>query len=184
MSQSLLFFASESDLRPRIAEIESVIALDYYWTTEAQPSPDFASRESIGQFEGLGRSRTGNRMTDGFFLVVEAGTRIKTRRTRLRRGGTNFGLYQGDNPSSLVFSPGGIYEDKCLVASEIATASNDPTSIQLFRIFRRELTRGFHRIRDFPVGPGALGLLQSGLRLVPLGAKEPAEMDLMPDPPR
>jgi hypothetical protein len=47
------------------------------------------------------------------------------------------------NPNSIVFSPGGLYENNILVCGHIGTAMKTPGSINLYKTFVRSVTRGF-----------------------------------------
>jgi hypothetical protein len=62
--------------------------------------------------------------------------------------------------------------------SVVATVSEDPDSIALYKGSVRELTRGYRKIRMYLVGPEALRMLESGKRLVTIGVRSPAEYDL------
>ena len=69
------------------------------------------------------------------------------------------------NPESVVFWPGGVFKDSCVIAGQIGTAMINPTAMELLNLFGREIRRQFKRIKSFFVGPEAERLLDAGYRL-------------------
>ncbi len=70
-----------------------------------------------------------------------------------------------DHPSSIKFAPGGLWDARTLVGGEIGTMHHTAASLEMFRLFCKELLQGFVEVRSFYVGPEALALLKSGARL-------------------
>jgi hypothetical protein len=50
--------------------------------------------------------------------------------------------------------------------------------MKLYREFTRAVTKGFKKTGNYYVGPEALRLLDSGIRLITMGTDEPVEYDL------
>jgi len=155
-------FATRGDLEPGLADAERSRELRHV---------------SLAGMEGLGISRTGNHLEPSY-LVAPRNVAVAARAVPQRKGGVLFALDQMENPSTFVFQPGGIFEQQCLVAGHIGTIHEDPIGKELLQDFSRAVTRGFKKVRSYWVGPEALTLLDSGVRLVTISAKEPSEYDL------
>jgi len=85
-----------------------------------------------------------------------------------------------DHPSSIEFSPGGLWNPRTLIVGEIATMHETAASRELHSLFCKELLRGFTKVKSFEVGPEAMSLLKSGGRLT-IDAKAGAVLDLVID---
>lgn len=83
------------------------------------------------------------------------------------------------NPESVVFQPGGIYNNEMvLVCGHIGTATKAPGSINLYNTFVKYVTAGFEKIREYRVGPEALRLMEEGYRMVTISVGSSPEYDL------
>ena len=71
----------------------------------------------------------------------------------------------GNHRAGINFGPGGFWNDKTLLAGEIATIHDAAASMELYDLFRKELLRGFTSVGSFEVGAEALAFLKSGGRL-------------------
>lgn len=95
----------------------------------------------------------------------------------LRR--TRHVLNQGQNPDSITFFPGGIFDnEKVLVCGHIGTSSKSSDSIALYKTFVRFVTKGFAKIGSYRVGPKAEQLMDQGYRMVTIGVSSSREYDL------
>jgi hypothetical protein len=92
-----------------------------------------------------------------------------------------FTVDQDMNPTSIVFWPGGLYQDHALICGHIGTISDNAESIDLYESFRTTVLKGFTKIKSYYVGPEALRRLDSGWRLVTISVRSPAEYDLRRD---
>src|SRR5262249_19906892 len=93
------------------------------------------------------------------------------------RGGTRFFFDQLMNPRSLILSPGGVFQGKCIIAGQVGTCTTARESEDLLRLFARELRRQFTKVRSYYVGEEALRMLESGMRLT-TGVQSPVDYDL------
>ena len=85
------------------------------------------------------------------------------------------------NPESIVFGPGGIWEDKFLIPGEFETIYYQGFSKALMQDFIAAFSKTFTRHSDYLVGPEALLLCRTGaLRLVTRAVEEPPESNFNP----
>jgi hypothetical protein len=90
-----------------------------------------------------------------------------------------YAIDQAEHPASITIHPGGIYQDRCLLAGQLGTIATDDDVLSLFRDYSSHLTKGFRRIRGYRVGREAMELANRGVRLT-TGARAPVEYDTRP----
>jgi len=112
------------------------------------------------------------------YVVVPNGAKIEVEEVPQRRGGVRYFIEIVNNPG-VVFQPGGMIEDNCLIAGEISTPHTDEVSLSIWKLFTKYFWGDFIKIGAFRVGPGALRLLHKGCRLTP-DATWSREVDLNP----
>lgn len=92
---------------------------------------------------------------------------------------TRYNVSQKLNADSVVFSPGGIYNDeRVLVCGHIGTISTSAAAQDLYRVLVKTLTAGFEKIGNYRVGPEAARMMDEGYRMVTIGISSPAAYDL------
>jgi hypothetical protein len=175
MSQ-VLFFALKGDLLCIIDLVESKGALKY------ARMGNFARHEikdGISVFDtGAGIPHLGKASADSTaaceaFLVCERETQINLRPVQ----GERVCVDQLANPDSVVFAPGGIWNEDVVLNGRIGTASDSAISKALMKRFQAAVKKTFSKVKAFYVGPTALVLLKGGKRLA--GAvQSPRELDL------
>jgi len=169
-------FATRSDLEPGIRIVEANRKLQYV-LCGLFDRPATTSYSSLLAVEGLGTSEYSDHIRGPRFLVMSAFRGVEVRVVPQRRGGTKYAVDQEANPSSIAILPGGLFENRCLLAGQIGTAAEDEEALALFRDFGKLVTKGFKRVKGYAIGPEALSLLQRGVRLT-TSADTPREYDL------
>jgi hypothetical protein len=174
----VLFFALKEDLLPVLELVESKGALKFV------RMGNFARHEvkdGISVFDtGAGIPNLGKASADSTaaceaFLVCERETPVN-----LRPVGERVCIDQLANPDSVVFTPGGIWNEDVVLNGVIGTASDSEISKALLKRFQAAVKKTFSKVKAFYVGPKALALLESGKRLA--GAvQSPREFDLTPE---
>lgn len=175
MSKQTHIFATRSDLELGLRLIESQRSLKYV-VLQLYKSPEYQTYPSLLEVDRLGINTTGQHTTGVHCLIVDVATEVEIRAVPQRKGGVHY--FVDMHPTSIVFWPGGLYENRCLIAGHIGTASDHPESIKLYREFTRATTKGFKKVRNYYVGPQALRFLDQGMRLITMGIDEPVEYDL------
>jgi len=164
MSRSIYFFATKRDIEPLLTSIESKHEIKYVRAGNSDSSKVVTLSSGL-QIPNLGFAESGDWNHNQWWLVMEPSATVQTRTITLRRGGTRYAIDQRLNPDSIVFKPGGIFQDNVVVAGTAGTISDEPVSNELINLFTRETRRQFTRIRSFFVGPEAEELLDKGYRL-------------------
>jgi hypothetical protein len=170
------FFATKTDLESLLQAIESLRPLQFV-VTGLFDSPEVVPMRSLLAGPGLGQLIVGDLNLAPGYLVASREIRIKVESVPQRRGGVKYAVDQLANPTTIAFRPGGSFGEMCLIAGQVGTASDDPSSLELFHLFRKELQRQFTKVREFRMGKEAGDLFDKGWRLT-TNAKSPAIYDL------
>lgn len=176
-SRQIHLFATRKDLEPGIRRIERRRALKYALCGMPN-APDVRTWRSLLDLETLGKAAAGNQSHCERILVLEANAELRIRRVAQASGGTRYAVDQLENPISIVFQLGGIFQGGFLICGHIGTASNNPDAVQLFREFSTSLTDGFQKHGDYFVGKEAVEFQRSGVRLITMHIAESREYDL------
>ena len=97
--------------------------------------------ESLRNSADLGRVPHGDPNQSAGYLVADRRVPIAARAVPQRRGGVKYAIDQVANPKSIVFWPGGVFGENCLIAGEVGTVSDDPSSLELFQSFAKAIKR-------------------------------------------
>jgi hypothetical protein len=172
--RSTYFFATRADLEPGLLAAEHQRPLQYV-LRGLFPTPAVAPVTTALEIPDLGRSPTGDWISPDY-LVLDADNKLEIRSVPQRRGGILYAVDEVANPCAVILRPGGLYGSECLIAGSIE-AVGDLHSLELYRVFRRTVVKGFKRIQEFFVGPEAARLRDAGMRLTQR-VQAPAECDL------
>lgn len=175
-SNSLHFFATRQDLEKVIRGVESYRSLSYV----NAGTFDSISQQALSsglQIPNLGLASSGDQNQQPWYLVVDSGIEVHVEEIPQRRGGIRYAVDQKLNPQSVAFKPSGIFEDKCVVAGQIGTCSEDDISKEILNLFVKEMRNQFVRIKSYYVGKDAADLLDRGFRLT-ASVQRPVEYDL------
>jgi hypothetical protein len=128
--------------------------------------------------EDLGYVKSGDNIHAPARLVSEERLSINAKKVSQRRGGIKYAVNQGANPDTIVFRGGGIFEEGCLIAGQVGTANITKTSLNLYKLFSKEIGRQFVKIKSYHVGKQAGEWLDKGWRLT-ANSKSPVLYDLV-----
>jgi hypothetical protein len=175
----LYFFATKADLELLLRPVESKKPLQFL-VAGMFDSPNLDPMQSLLTSPNLGHLDVGDWNLAACYLVASRESSVEVRPVPQRRGGVKYAVDQLTNPSAIVFRPGGAFGETCLIGGQVGTGSEDPSSLELFDTFRKEIRRQFTKIRSFYVGNEAAKLLGNGWRLT-VNAKSPTLYDLQRD---
>lgn len=178
-SKSVHFFATKCDLESLLSAVESKRELQFVQAGMFD-EPEAMALASGLQIPNLGFAPSGDSNLEPFWLITDVSKYVEMKVVPQRRGGTRYGIDPGLNPESVVLWPGGIFEQSCVIAGQVGTATINPTSMELVNLFAREIRHQFKRIKSFFVGPEAEQLLDAGYRLT-IGVNASREIDLVKD---
>ncbi len=172
MEKLHFFFATKSDLLSNLVQLET--SLDLHYVLAGQFDSKIPKQySSLLDIDDLGITKATEPVLCNAYLVLFKKVKAKFQRVFLRKGGIQYAYDQGKNPNSIVFRPGGLYQKKCLLAGCVDTIGDTNASIDLFKRFSKLLTKEYY------VGPDAMALLKSGMRLVSNRIDQPKEYDLV-----
>ncbi|MEW6536851.1 MAG: hypothetical protein AB1454_14670 [Candidatus Auribacterota bacterium] len=114
------------------------------------------------------------------YLVADYDLVIKVRSVPQKKGGKKFAIDQLENPKTVGLHLGGLIENHRLVAGQIGTATEDKTSLEIYKLLAKEIRKEFEKIKSYYVGKEASCLLDEGTRLTAT-KKSPQEYDLFRD---
>lgn len=173
------FFATKADLEVLLRQIESERRLQFV-ETGLFDSPSIEPVNSLLGAPNLGCLPVGDHNQGPCYLVASREISIDVRPVPQRRGGTKYAVDQEQNRKTIAFRPSGAFGENCLIDGQVGTISDDPSSLELFHLFRKEMRRQFTKVNEFYVGKEAGELLDKGWRLT-ANAKSPALYDLKRD---
>jgi hypothetical protein len=195
MGKIQYFYATRNDLLTVANRVESEHPIKYvrFGHTTTLPPDSFARIVTI---PGLGIASHPSAVGCCKYLVCNVDTVIKPRELKTLTeadvaesiiankeslkpliGVNRYAIDQLMNPDTISFAAGGIWKDEILLHGGIGTASQTEVSLSHFKRFQAALRKSFTKVRAFYVGPEALDLLKSGMRLT-ISAQSPREFDL------
>lgn len=175
----LSLFATKADLESLLRTLESKRQLQFV-ATGLLDSPRVEPMESVLAVRDLGRMDVGDANQSACYLVASREIFIEVRPVPQQRGGVKYAVDQLANPTTIAFRPGGSFGERCLIAGQVGTASDNPSSHELFQVFSKEVRHQFAKVKSFYVGKEAGELLDKGWRLT-ANAKSPTLYDLKRD---
>jgi hypothetical protein len=178
-----LFYATARDLSGVLASLEAQKDLQYnlaglFDSKELQELQTYLSYRDIPD---LGRAFHRSAVANRRYLVSLRGKALRIRDVPQNKGGVLFAIDLNLNEDSIVFSPGGRYRNDVMLYGMIGTLSPPPSaaSKNLYTFVAKGFRKDFKKVREYFVGPEALDLMASGVRLT-LDATTPPEFDLKP----
>jgi ATP phosphoribosyltransferase regulatory subunit HisZ len=175
----LSFFATKADVESLLRAVESKRQLQFV-LTGLFDSPNVEKMQSLLAARNLGHMDVGDANQRAGYLVASREISIEVRPVPQQRGGVKYAVDQLANPTTIAFRPGGSFGERCLIAGEVGTTSDNPNSLELFQAFSKEVRHQFAKIKPFYVGKEAGELLDKGWRLT-TNAKSPTLYDLKRD---
>lgn len=175
-----LFYATAQDLSEVLSSLESQKDLQYTLAGMFD-SKELQTYLSYRDIPDLGRAFHRSAVANRRYLVSLQGTALRIRDVPQNKGGVLFAVDLSLNEDSIVFSPGGRYRNDVMLYGMIGALSPPPgaASKNLYTFVAKGFRKDFKKVREYFVGPEALDLMASGVRLT-LDATTPPEFDLKP----
>ena len=171
-----MFYATARDLMPVLSLLEARKKLQY--TPMHHVMSDRAQLYfSYANIPDFGRTYDPTAIMNPTYLVALQGTAVQVETIHLRTGGVNFSIGQDLNKDTVTLSPGGMYGREALLYGSIATVSESDASFNLYDFMVEPYIARFAKVHEFFLGPEALELWRSGLRLT-TAATSPTKFDL------
>ena len=176
MSMRVNFFATRCDLLDLLTEVEAGLHV-HYCQGGLFDAPRVVEYKHAGDIPDLGFTAEDASIKGTSFLIARQTTVFILREIRQRTGGTRYAIDQLWNPDTVAFAPGGLFDDRTLMAGTFGTCSSCPQSLGLLRLFRKAVRRRWSKIRSYFAGPEAEKILDAGGRLT-TDVRAPLEYDL------
>jgi len=173
------FFATRKDLEAVFGEVESLRQLQLV-LAGLFDSPDIVSYECLIDLPCLNTVLDGFPLLEHNFLIADNLSIINVREVPQRKGGIKYAIDQLLNPHTVTLRTGGIHASNFVSPGMVGTISRESTSLQIFKLLKKEILRQFVRIHSYYVGPEAEALLDAGWRLT-RSLKTPTDYDLRRD---
>jgi len=170
------FFALKDDILPVLKDFEATAAVKYV-STGAFNSPNYSIFSQGTALPNLGTATSASTINCTSFLVCVADAEVNLRALSSIDGKNRLSIDQLNNPDTITFSAGGLWNNEILLHGRVATASQSKLSQALMRRFQAALRKRFVKLKAFYVGPQALAFLKDGRRLT-ISAQSPQEFDL------
>lgn len=141
-------------------------------------SKELQTYSSYRDIPDLGRAFHRSSVANRQYVISLRGTSVRIRDVPQYSGGVLFAVDLLLNEDSIVFSPGGRYREDVMLYGMIGTLS--PPSVaskNLYAFAAKAFRKDFKKVMEYFVGPEALDLMASGVRLT-LDATTPPEFDL------
>lgn len=172
----ILFFALKDDILPVLAAVEDEAPLKYVRTGNFTV-PAYDCYTSGAEIPRLGQASFASAVGCDKFLVTQRVVPIEVETLALSAGGTRYLVDQLMNPDTVVFAPGGVWDNTILLYGGVTTVSDSVLAQHLMKRFSSAIKKRFSRVGPYLVGPQALCFLKEGNRLT-LAAQTPREFDL------
>ena len=162
--ESIDFFATERDLRQGLENFST--DGEYLFHLMEMLDEEDAPRYMWMDIPDLGTPVANQSMLLPMYLVRIKDEEPIVQRVPQRRGGVKYTIELVDNPGSIVFKPGGMYREECLLNGSVYAETSDESSAKMYGHFRKTFFADFQKIKTFLVGPQASEYLDAGGRLV------------------
>jgi hypothetical protein len=161
--QQLSIFGTKNDFKALLEAVGEQSL--HFLQTGLFDSPQITPINSLLTIADFGLVSVGDTNQTKAYLVVGRDTPFNIRTVPQQQDNIKYAIDQLANPKTIMFRPGGVFEEKCLIAGQIGTISEDTTSLELFRRFKEAVQHQFTKIKSFYVGKEAEEMLGKGWRL-------------------
>lgn len=139
MGKNLYFFMNKDDLINMSGMIEKQIDVVYI-RNSAYHQADVKGFGAIIDFPDLGLNSSGNQQSESY-MVFEKNYNINWRKVKQENNEYRYFVDQAENPDSIVFWPGGLYNKENLICGHIGTISDADGSKKIFKCFEKSIKK-------------------------------------------
>lgn len=160
MSKEVKYFMDTEEIRFFLEELCKEIKISFY--SVKIHNNDMLNAMDYWEIPHLGINISGDHQSESYF-VLEKNVPISFERME-KEGNVWFSVGQYSNPDSIVFWPGGRYDEKRLVRGHFGTISDSDKSKGLMKMFEKVLKKYCKKIKGYYIGKQVLE--KEGLRLI------------------
>jgi hypothetical protein len=158
------FFATKRDLEILFEAVEGTAPLSYA-RAGLFTEPTVTTVDSGTKLAELGVSITGSAGKEPTYLVFRNDADIAVRPVPQVTGGTLYAVDQLRNPHTVALKPSGMYGSQALIAGQLSTISSAKESVELYKLFAKNIRSLFRKVRADWLGAEAMALWTRGIRL-------------------
>jgi hypothetical protein len=162
------FFTTGDDLRAKFRDFVSPFPIKIVrYGFLNQPTID--SFDSLLDIPNLGISMHGDKIRDDQYWFVKRDADLELKKIGSSTENSAYTI----NPVGVglvQFSPGGLYNQQCMIAGECAVRSADPDILLLYAQLAKFIQRGSQSVNAFWLGPEAVKLFRGSMRFT-IGAQ-------------
>jgi hypothetical protein len=175
--QRRLIFATREDWIPVLSTLEEIQHIKYIESgmlLNSEPK----EYSTFRRLPGFGEAVYGDAIQEPRYLIMNNGSPVASRRVRLDTGEVRYVVDHENNPTSVIFSAGGVLQvAKAVVSGEVSRVSTLAAAEDIFQALTRLIKKHFRNVRVYWVGSNALALSAIGYRLTG-NIQSPIEYDL------
>ena len=135
MAREIYFFMTRDDLLCMLQKVEESIGVKYI-ENKAYYSKNIFVYDSLKDFESLGFNKTGNHQSESF-LVLNKLDELYLEERQQYDGKMRYLADQSNNVDSVIFWPGGTYQDQFLICGHVGTISTSEKSKKILKVFQK-----------------------------------------------
>ena len=148
-----------------------------YVEAKAYSSKEINEYYSLEEYKDIGINKSGNHVTERF-LVVEKDYTVKVREVLQSDDKVMYYVDQKNNENSVVFWPGGVYDNKYLICGHMGTIHLEDKSKLIFDIIQKNIKKKCKtKVGRYYVGEEAKNLY-GDMRFITISINQPSEYDL------
>lgn len=160
MAKRIKFFLDIDDTKNYLEALSQENKI-YFYSNVVHRNGELVAMEYL-DIPHIGVNNSGNH-TSEFYIVLDQTIPIHFR--KIENGeSVSFSIDQYDNPDSIVYRPGGRFDENRIMIGEISTISNSPMSLQLMSVFEKHLKKECKKVHGYYVSKQILD--QKNLRLI------------------
>ena len=175
MSKELFYFATVNDLLERLRGVEKTRKIKYV-KCGRYSSQNYIEYSTIDDFPNIGTNTSGDHQTESY-LILNIDVAVNSYAIEQIEGGLMYFVNQQGNERSIVFWPGGFYDENHLICGHIGTISNHEMSLQLYNFFSKSFTKNSKKVGRYYIGDEVLTIANQ-VRLITVNINQPVEYDL------
>lgn len=176
MEKQIFFFLTKNDYVCIVQEIEKNISLKYV-EAKAYTSKDYKQYNTLLEYENLGINKSGD-TKEQRFLVVEENEEIVLREVLQKDGTYKYFIDQMQNENSVIFQPGGMYNERYFIAGNVGTIAVSEKSKRILNTFSKVIKKKCKtKIGRYYISEEAESIYQD-VRFITMNVKQSEEYDL------
>lgn len=176
MAKEIYFFATSDDLLNIVNDIEQLIEVQYI-EAKAYDSKKIIQYSSLKEYESLGTNQSGEHQSESFLVLLKSDNLI-VREVQQVGGGNKYFVDQNNNKDTVIFWPGGTYNEEYLICGHMGTLGDSNISKKIFNIFQKCIKKYCkNKVGKYYISEAVKKSCQD-MRLITININQPKEYDV------